>query len=152
MGLYPRSEARTNDGLFSIDLAVKWKGRWVAVEVDGGWHYTRSDTPRRALGQAMAKWRCLEMRGWRVVSIPWFEWFELQEEDSNSKSTRVERMGQDEEQLEEAGDVGRSRSSEKNSNLSGITKEEYLRNVLDGTLWRMHQTSVNNKSFTSIQD
>ena len=45
--------------------------------MDGGWHFSRSE-PYVPLGRSVAKWRCLEMRGWRVVSVPWFRWFELQ--------------------------------------------------------------------------
>ena len=121
MGLDPRNEARTSDGLFSIDIGIRWKGRRVAVEVDGGWHFTRSDSPRRALGQAVAKWRCLEMRGWRVVSIPWFEWFQI-------------NRGYDDH---EGG-------SDSNGDKDSRMRQEYLKHALDGTLWRRHQTSANN--------
>ena len=29
------------------------------------------------LGRTVAKWRCLELRGWRVVSVPIFQWEQL---------------------------------------------------------------------------
>ena len=51
--------------------------RRIAIEVDGKWHYSRS-SPHTVLGRAIAKWRCLEMRGWKIVSVPWFEWNELE--------------------------------------------------------------------------
>ena len=67
------------------------------------------------------------MRGWRVVSIPWFEWFEINEEF--------------EFELE-----GGSNSIAKveGSRLRSALRQEYLQHVLDGTLWRRHQTSANN--------
>ncbi len=71
------------------------------MEVDGGWHFSRSSPPV-VLGRAVAKWRALEMRGWRVVSVPWHQWREL---------------------------------------ATSALRQEYLANVLDGVLWRTHQTS-----------
>jgi hypothetical protein len=50
--------------------------RRVAIEVDGPRHFT-ANTPHRALGRTLARLRCLELRGVRVVSIPFFEWSQL---------------------------------------------------------------------------
>ncbi|GAX75247.1 hypothetical protein CEUSTIGMA_g2692.t1 [Chlamydomonas eustigma] len=104
MGLRPKYEVLTEDGLFSIDIAVKWKGRRLAVEVDGGWHFSRSSTPRVPLARAVSKWRCLEMRGWKVVSVPWFQWFTLEDSDE--------------------------------------VRQTYLEDLMDGVLWRTHQSSL----------
>lgn len=47
--------------------------RRVAVEADGPWHYSLS-RPHVPLAHSVMKWRCLSLRGWRVLSIPFFEW------------------------------------------------------------------------------
>ena len=44
----------------------------VAVEADGPHHFSLSK-PHVPLGGTVAKWRCLEMRGWRVLSVPYFQ-------------------------------------------------------------------------------
>ncbi|KAF8069682.1 rgt-1 [Scenedesmus sp. PABB004] len=70
------SEALTADGLFTIDAAVTWRGRRVAVEVDGPEHFT-SNAPHALLGSSLAKQRCLQARGWVVLSVPFHEWNRL---------------------------------------------------------------------------
>ncbi len=59
---------------YSIDLALP--SSRLAVEVDGPSHYMRPDadptyTPN---GSTRLKRRLLELAGWRVVSVPFFEW------------------------------------------------------------------------------
>lgn len=44
-----------------------------AVEADGPNHFTLS-APPCPLGRTLARWRCLEARGYRVVSVPWHAW------------------------------------------------------------------------------
>jgi hypothetical protein len=47
--------------------------RRVAVEVDGPAHFTNS-LPHSLLGSSLAKQRCLQARGWAVLSVPYFTW------------------------------------------------------------------------------
>lgn len=58
----------------SVDLFCDF--RRVAVEVDGPDHFTRS-MPRRLLGSSLAKQRCLQARGWAVLSVPFYKWNDL---------------------------------------------------------------------------
>ena len=66
-----RYEWCTPEGL-SLDMAQP--STKTAVEFDGPTHYLRSGRPN---GATTFKSRLLEMRGWRVVHIPYFEWDEL---------------------------------------------------------------------------
>ncbi|KAG1661634.1 hypothetical protein FOA52_007515 [Chlamydomonas sp. UWO 241] len=64
------SEQATDDGLFSIDIAVQLPdGGRLAVEVDGPSHFL-SSLPGRLDGATLLRNRMLEARGWRVVSVP----------------------------------------------------------------------------------
>jgi predicted component of type VI protein secretion system len=64
------SEQATDDGLFSIDIAVQLPdGSRLAVEVDGPYHFL-SNSPGRLDGATLLRNRLLEARGWRVVSVP----------------------------------------------------------------------------------
>jgi hypothetical protein len=64
------SEQATDDGLFSIDIAVQLPdGSRLAVEVDGPSHFL-SNSPGRIDGATLLRNRMLEARGWRVVSVP----------------------------------------------------------------------------------
>ncbi|KAG1660821.1 hypothetical protein FOA52_010246 [Chlamydomonas sp. UWO 241] len=64
------SEQATDDGLFSINIAVQLPdGSRLAVEVDGPSHFLRNP-PGRLNGAALLRNRLLEARGWRVVSVP----------------------------------------------------------------------------------
>lgn len=40
LGLEVQQEALTEDGLFSIDVAVEWKGRWVLLPAGGAFQAT----------------------------------------------------------------------------------------------------------------
>ncbi|GAX75036.1 hypothetical protein CEUSTIGMA_g2480.t1 [Chlamydomonas eustigma] len=41
LGLMPKMEVKTPDGMFSMDIVVPWRGVQVAVEVNGPQHYTK---------------------------------------------------------------------------------------------------------------
>jgi hypothetical protein len=43
------------------------------VEVDGPAHFTNS-LPHSLLGSSLAKQRCLQARGWAVLSVPYYTW------------------------------------------------------------------------------
>ncbi|GBF98076.1 hypothetical protein Rsub_10304 [Raphidocelis subcapitata] len=76
LGADPSLEVLTRDGMFRVDAAVTWRGRRYAVEADGPHHFTLS-RPYRPLGRTVARWRCLQARGFLVLSVPFFEWREL---------------------------------------------------------------------------
>jgi hypothetical protein len=64
------SEQATEDGLFSIDIAVQLPdGSRLAVEVDGPQHFL-SSPPGRLDGATLLRNRLLEACGWWVVSVP----------------------------------------------------------------------------------
>ncbi|KAG1672292.1 hypothetical protein FOA52_004307 [Chlamydomonas sp. UWO 241] len=69
------SEHQTDDGLFSIDIALQLPGsdQKLAVEADGPTHFL-SNTPTGPTGATRLRNRLLEARGWRVVSVPVTEW------------------------------------------------------------------------------
>ena len=73
MGQLPELEALTEDGLFSIDIALPASGQddrpKTAVEVDGPSHFTSSGGKT---GSTQLRDFLLEQRGWRVVSLPYF--------------------------------------------------------------------------------
>jgi hypothetical protein len=62
----------TADGLFSMGLAIV--DRRVALEFDGPSHFTNTLEP---LGHTRLRDQLLCAMGWRVVSIPFFEWERL---------------------------------------------------------------------------
>ena len=75
LGLEPQLEAPTDDGLFSVDMALAANERdgWpkTAVEVDGPHHFTSSGGKN---GSTILRDFLLERRyGFRVVSLPYFE-------------------------------------------------------------------------------
>ncbi|KAG1675688.1 hypothetical protein FOA52_002397 [Chlamydomonas sp. UWO 241] len=68
------SEHLTDDGLFSIDIAVLLPGgKLLAVEMDGPTHFL-SNAPTVPNGSTRLRNRLLEARGWRVVSVPVAKW------------------------------------------------------------------------------
>jgi hypothetical protein len=84
LGLHCTLEYRPPGSPIIIDVAVQ---RYlpgndreiaiqVAVEVDGPFHYLASH-PTRQLGSARLRDALLRHSGWKVVSIPWFEWSSL---------------------------------------------------------------------------
>ena len=75
LGLEPQLEAPTDDGLFSVDMALTANERdgvpKTAVEVDGPHHFTSSGGKN---GSTILRDFLLERRyGFRVVSLPYFE-------------------------------------------------------------------------------
>ena len=71
MGAAPQSEHLTEDGLFSIDVALLARDGLckVAVEVDGPTHFSSSGAK---MGSTLLRDLLLEHRGWTVVSMPYW--------------------------------------------------------------------------------
>lgn len=76
-------EVTTEDGLFSIDIALRVpvsssashsgeEQHRIAIEVDGPPHF--SGNSRTRLGRTEARDVLLRARGWQVLSVPYFEW------------------------------------------------------------------------------
>jgi hypothetical protein len=63
--------------------------RRVAVEVDGPAHFTNS-LPHSLLGSSLAKQRCLQARGWAVLSLPYYTWSELAQQQQQQQQVGVE--------------------------------------------------------------
>lgn len=57
---------------FALSAPCCGAGTRVAVEVDGPYHYASNS--EKALGHTIVRRRVLRACGWRVVSIPFFEW------------------------------------------------------------------------------
>jgi hypothetical protein len=74
--------------------------RRVAVEVDGPAHFTNS-LPHSLLGSSLAKQRCLQARGWAVLSVPYYTWSELAQQQQQQQQQQ-----QDEVKLQRAPSVG----------------------------------------------
>ena len=72
LGLSPTEEVSLDDG-YSIDLVVEWRGDRVGVEVDGPFHFLGRE-PNSA---TLLKRRQLRHLGWRLVSVPYWEWDEV---------------------------------------------------------------------------
>ena len=96
LGISHELEYITADGLFSIDLAVV--DRRIALEFDGPSHFTSNTL--EPLGHTRLRARLLSAMGWRVVSIPFFEWDRLH--DAEHKDAYVQRrLSQDPLQAQE---------------------------------------------------
>ena len=54
------------------DLLLSTTGEKIAVEVDGPHHFTANG--QRPLGEMRARHRLLHVRGWSVLSVPYFVW------------------------------------------------------------------------------
>lgn len=76
LGVSHRIEHLVARDLLSIDIAVVTEGRFIAIEVDGPFHFPVN--ARTPLGHTMIRRRLLRAAGWTVVPIPWYEWFEMQ--------------------------------------------------------------------------
>ena len=75
LGISHRIEHLVARDLLSIDIAVVTEGRFIAIEVDGPFHFPVN--ARTPLGHTMIRRRLLRAAGWTVVPIPWYEWFEM---------------------------------------------------------------------------
>ena len=85
LGIPHELECITADGLFSIDLAIV--DRRIALEFDGPSHFTKNTM--EPLGHTRLRDRLLSAMGWRVVSIPFFEWDRLHQ--TEQRDAYVER-------------------------------------------------------------
>ncbi len=85
LGIPHELECITADGLFSIDLAIV--DRRIALEFDGPSHFTKNTL--EPLGHTRLRDRLLSAMGWRVVSIPFFEWGRLHQ--TEQRDAYVER-------------------------------------------------------------
>jgi hypothetical protein len=85
LGISHDLEYITADGLFSIDLAIV--DRRIALEFDGPSHFTTNTL--EPLGHTRLRDRLLSAMGWRVVSVPFFEWDRLQR--TEQRDAYVER-------------------------------------------------------------
>jgi very-short-patch-repair endonuclease len=74
----PQQEVPTDDRNFSIDIAaVTAAGVRLAVEVDGPSHFVRMGGRWEVEGPTQYRNRALAARGYTVVSIPGWEWRQL---------------------------------------------------------------------------
>eukprot|EP00962_Isochrysis_galbana_P044958 scaffold17563_cov117-Isochrysis_galbana.AAC.1 len=92
LGLSPQEEVQTEEG-YSLDYVVEWCGQQVAIEVDGPSHFVG----RKPNGATLLKRRQLRHVGWRLVSIPYWEWDELRKdltaEDNDAREKEGSRVG-----------------------------------------------------------
>ena len=77
LGVAHELEHITADGLFSIDLAIV--DRRIALEFDGPSHFTRNML--EPLGHTRLRDRLLSAMGWQVVSVPFFDWDRLHQQE-----------------------------------------------------------------------
>ena len=77
LGLPSQEEVRIPEG-YSIDVATEWGGVRVGIEVDGPSHFR---TDRRPTGSTVLKRRQLRHFGWTLLSVPYWEWEALRDED-----------------------------------------------------------------------
>ncbi len=73
LGLSPEEEVVLLEG-YSLDFKVEWRGERVGVEVDGPSHFVGCEPN----GATVLKRRQLRPLGWRLVSVPYWEWDAVQ--------------------------------------------------------------------------
>eukprot|EP00747_Dinoflagellata_sp_TGD_P079196 gnl/TRDRNA2_/TRDRNA2_160416_c1_seq3.p1 gnl/TRDRNA2_/TRDRNA2_160416_c1~~gnl/TRDRNA2_/TRDRNA2_160416_c1_seq3.p1 ORF type:complete len:168 (-),score=32.48 gnl/TRDRNA2_/TRDRNA2_160416_c1_seq3:72-575(-) len=76
LGAQVEEEAVTGEG-YSIDALVVWHELQFAVEVDGPSHFLRGQDGSSINGPTLLKRRQLRALGWRVITVPYFEWSRL---------------------------------------------------------------------------
>jgi very-short-patch-repair endonuclease len=91
LGISHELEYNTADGLFSIDLAIL--DRRIALEFDGPSHFTTNTL--EPLGHTRLRDRLLSAMGWRVVSIPFFDWDRLHNRPGEMDAYVQQRLLQD---------------------------------------------------------
>jgi very-short-patch-repair endonuclease len=74
-------ECLTEDGYFSIDIALP--DQRIALEFDGPSHFMSDGTNKKTMKTKLRD-LLLQQRGWRVVSVPYFEWIKLNKETKTS--------------------------------------------------------------------
>jgi len=74
LGASVQEEVVLEEG-YSLDLVVDWRGERLAVEVDGPSHFVG----REPTGATVLKRRQLKHFGWRLVSVPYWEWDEFRD-------------------------------------------------------------------------
>ena len=57
---------------YSIDIALR--SSCIAIEVDGPSHFLHTRGEHRPNGPTLLKRRLLEAVGWRLISVPFYEW------------------------------------------------------------------------------
>ena len=89
LGAHLKEEWVIEEG-YSIDVLVLnlWEGEQVAVEVDGSSHFLRGNVGHSPNGATLLKHRQLRALGWRLVSVPYWEWDEVK----GSKATKREYL------------------------------------------------------------
>ena len=71
LGATVQQEVVLEEG-YSLDLVIDWRCERLAIEVDGPSHFAR----RKPTGATLLKRRQLKHLGWRLVSVPYWEWDE----------------------------------------------------------------------------
>lgn len=66
-----REEVTTKEG-YTLDIVVRWKHHDVGLEVDGPYHFLRRS--QRPTGATLLKRRQLRSFGWKLASVPYWEW------------------------------------------------------------------------------
>jgi len=77
----PVQEEKVLEEGYRLDLVVDWRGERLAVEVDGPSHFVG----RVPTGATLLKRRQLRHFGWRLVSVPYWEWNELAHRDQSKQ-------------------------------------------------------------------
>ena len=83
LGLCPADDVVLHEG-YSLDFLVESTGDRIGVEVDGSSHFVG----REPNGAMLLKRRQLRHLVWRLVSVPHWEWDELNRSDEGEKRTR----------------------------------------------------------------
>ena len=87
LGLCPEEEVVLHEG-YSLDFVVEWRGERVGVEVDGPSHF-KGREPNSA---TLLKRRQLRHLGWRLVSVPYWEWDEVDASSQRAEEYLTSRL------------------------------------------------------------
>eukprot|EP01024_Parvocaulis_polyphysoides_P035410 TRINITY_DN3136_c1_g3_i2.p1 TRINITY_DN3136_c1_g3~~TRINITY_DN3136_c1_g3_i2.p1 ORF type:complete len:333 (-),score=38.24 TRINITY_DN3136_c1_g3_i2:387-1241(-) len=74
----PGLEATTEDGQMGVDISIinREKNQKIAIEIDGPTHYTINQ-PYKSLLRTIFRNQKLELKGWHVICVPFYEWEEF---------------------------------------------------------------------------